>query len=386
MAASWLLLAFAATETELYVARVIVGIAAAGAFALCSIYVRDIASDAIRGSLTALVMTFVTAGVLCSYILGWLASYRVAALVSAVGPLLFAAGFMTLPENPWFLLARGKTEEARQSLQWFRGGDDVEEELSSITAKIKLQRQLAEDEPVGLSDLFATRANRKAFLIAMVLCTNQHASGVFAMLTYTETIFREAGSSIEPSLSSIVVGAVLCAANYVSSLLVDRAGRRCLLLVSDVAVAAATAMLGAYFYAKNVHGPDMVSHLGWLPLVCLSVFVVGISLGLYPVPYVLLAELFAPRIRAMASSIGIAVTWLLPFVMAKFFPSMVAALGEHGCYWFFSACCIAGTVFIVVAVPETKGRSLDDIQRELQGGKYILPINSKQDRNLMNSI
>lgn len=374
MAVAWLITAFAKSEAELYLSRVLMGVTAAGAFALCSIYVRDISEDSVRGATTSLIMTFATAGTVASYLAGWLFTYRTAALTALAGPVVFLAGFATLPETPWFLVSRGRLADARESLVWLRNTKDVEDELECLATKLKEKKEEQRRKPVGLRDLFATRANRKAFTIGMVLCANQQLSGVYAVLTYTQTIFSEAGGSLDPSVASVIVGVVLCLSNSASSFLVDRAGRRTLLLLSDVTMALSTAVLGAYFYAKSVQGAEALSHLGWLPLTCLSLFVVGISLGLYPVPYVMLAELFAPRIRTMASSAGIALTWLVSFLITKLFPGMVATMGEHGCYWCFSAVCILGTIYIAVAVPETKGRSLEDIQRQLQGERRHQPL------------
>lgn len=144
---------------------------------------------------------------------------------------------------------------------------------------------------------------------------------------------------------------------------IDRFGRRALLITSMSVMCVTICILGAYFYLdehNNAQG------LGWLPLVCLSFYNTAFALGIAPVPWLMNGELFAPEVRATGSGMATMTNWLLASVIIKTFPNLQEALGTPGTFWLFSVFAFAGIIFIVLVVPETKGKSLVEIQEMLK--------------------
>nr|CAD7194339.1 unnamed protein product [Timema douglasi] len=177
--------------------------------------------------------------------------------------------------------------------------------------------------------------------------------------------FQDAGSDISPNLCTIIIGVLQLFGVYLTSTLVDRAGRKILLIVSNVASAISLAALGGFFFLKG-HGYN-VAHLGWLPITNLSIYVVGIALGVSSNPFIVINEIFTPEIRGFAVTVCICLLNALAFLITRFFTDLNTIIGVDGCYWFFAFCCLSSTFFCYFVVPETKKKSLYMIQKELAG-------------------
>jgi SP family facilitated glucose transporter-like MFS transporter 8 len=179
-------------------------------------------------------------------------------------------------------------------------------------------------------------------------------------------LFQSAGSTLEASTATIIVGVIQAIATFISTLVVDRLGRRILLLISDFVMAICTLLLGVYFYLMN-ETTDDVTNLGWLPLTSVCLFIVVFSLGYGPIPWMMVGELFAPQIKGFASSLSCVLNWILAFIVTKFYSDMANSFGTHTTFWIFAVISAIGTVFVFFLVPETKGKTLDEIQKELGG-------------------
>lgn len=167
--------------------------------------------------------------------------------------------------------------------------------------------------------------------------------------------------------------------------IVDRLGRRILLLTSQFVVMICTFSLGYYFYMKEVD-PNSVIHLGWLPIASLCLFIISFSLGLGPVPWLMLGELFAPDVKGFAGSLSATSNWTLAFIVTKTFNNLRDALGIGSTFWLFTGLSLAGIVFIFLAVPETKGKSLASIQKMLDNGEtgvsgFGVPLMANNNHN-----
>jgi SP family facilitated glucose transporter-like MFS transporter 8 len=178
-------------------------------------------------------------------------------------------------------------------------------------------------------------------------------------------LFQSAGSTLEPSTATIIVGVIQTVATFISTLVVDRLGRRILLLISDFVMAICTLLLGIYFYLKN-EGHD-TDNLGWLPLTSVCLFIVTFSLGYGPIPWMMVGELFAPHIKGFASSLSCVLNWILAFVVTRFYSNLADSFSIQATFWIFAVISAIGTAFVFFVVPETKGKTLDQIQKELGG-------------------
>jgi len=154
-------------------------------------------------------------------------------------------------------------------------------------------------------------------------------------------------------------------ATYSSTLLVDKAGRRILLLLSSTVMAVCLTTLGLCFHLQS-QGND-VSSISWLPLASVATFIIVFSMGFGPIPWMMLGELFPSNVVGIASAVSAAFNWILAFAVTKSFQNLLDVLGSPVTFWLFAVMCIAGTIFTAVLVPETKGKALEEIQLQLSG-------------------
>lgn len=356
------LLAQSASVVAHYVARFLVGVAASGVVVVVPLYVTEISQDSVRGTLGCFFTFFLNLGFLLSYVLGAVASYYTTLLVHVSPSLLFLLFLLWIPESPRYLVEKSRFEDAAKSLRWLRGNDFyIEGELEALKGPspalplTDVVTETSSPPPEPSSRRNWTRGTWKALLICVILLAAQHLSGVYVLLTYTVHIFETAGSALSAHASTVVVGSLQVFGGFVSSVLADRAGRRMLLLASTGSMAALMATVGLF---PDVH---------WLTVTSLSLFVVAFSVGLCSVPFVFLGELFSPRTRAVANSVAVSTMWFSCFGALKVFPTLEQELKMEVCYWVFGAVCAVCFAFVVFFVPETKGKSLQQIIAKLDG-------------------
>lgn len=364
LSASWLLIGFGNSVAELFAGRFIAGIAIGAVSVTVPMYIAELAESSIRGALGTLFQLQMTLGILFSYLAGMVGDHRALSFISCALPVLFFITFTWMPESPVFLLSKNRKDAARKALQWFRGQDyDVDDELTKMMDTLKE----AEQHKGTLGDLMSSRGTVLALIVALGLMTFQQMSGVNAVIFYSGKIFETSGSSLSATAASIVIGVVQVLATYSSTLLVDKAGRRVLLLISSSVMATCLTVLGLCFHLQE-HGYD-VSSISWLPLASVAVFIIVFSMGFGPIPWIMLGELFPSNVKGIASAVSAASSWILAFAVTKAFQNLLDLLGSPITFWLFAVMCITGTVFTAVLVPETKGKDLEEIQLELSGKK-----------------
>ncbi|MPC19519.1 Facilitated trehalose transporter Tret1 [Portunus trituberculatus] len=170
-----------------------------------------------------------------------------------------------------------------------------------------------------------------------------------------------AGSNISDDVSSIVVGAVQVIATFLATVLMDKAGRKLLLIASSSIMALSLVALGEFFYMKMEDESWATKNLGWLPLASLMVFIFAFSIGFGPIPWLMLGELFSPDVKEIAASQSTMFNWSLSFLVTFIFSPLESALGDAGLYWLFSGLCVVSLLFCTTLVPETKGKTLEEI-------------------------
>lgn len=165
----------------------------------------------------------------------------------------------------------------------------------------------------------------------------------------------------------MIVGVMQVIATFVASMVIDRLGRRILLLGSILVMGICTVFLGIYFYMYD-QDKSNVEGMGWLPVLSLCLYIVVFSLGFGPIPWVMIGELFATDVKGLAGSIAGSFSWLLAFVITKSFTNIRETIGLGETFWLFAMFSALGTVFVFFYVPETKGKSLIEIQKMLSSG------------------
>jgi SP family facilitated glucose transporter-like MFS transporter 8 len=197
----------------------------------------------------------------------------------------------------------------------------------------------------------------------------QQFGGIMAILSNAQGVFdMTPGSSLSSSESAMVVGGIQVLASVGTSSLVDRLGRRPLLLASTFGCASSLTIMGAYQYIHLRTDVDTAAY-DWLPLACVIAFLVTYCLGVGPLPIAMMGEMFPSNIRGLALSIGSMLLSVCFLVVTKLYQVAVDELGPYVTFWFFAAVSAIGIVFVFFLVPETKGKSLENIVRELDAAK-----------------
>ncbi|XP_078737596.1 solute carrier family 2, facilitated glucose transporter member 8 isoform X1 [Lampetra fluviatilis] len=386
----WLLLVTAQSPAALYAGRTLTGLAGGTASLVVPVYISEVSHPAVRGALGSCMQLMVVLGIFTAYAAGLILGWRWLAVLCAVPPTLMLLLLVAVvPESPRFLLSRPRRRaEAVAALTVLRGDAvDVRTEIRLIRQGQQQQQQ----ERLSWREL-RMPVLYKPLAVTVLLMTLQQFSGINAVMLYAESIFRAA--HIQNSAEApVIIAAVQVGVTLLSGFLMDRAGRKLLLCLSGVIMAASAATFGAYFkltgsggngtlgaldlalpYAGGApdHGLAMegaasTGSLGWLALASMLLYIVGFSLGWGPIPWIVMSEVFPVRWRGVASGVCVAVNWISAFVVTKEFHDFSEWLGFPGAFWFFASVCAAGFVLTIVALPETKGRSLEQIQAHFEG-------------------
>lgn len=358
---SWIMITVANAVGILYVARLIAGFATGAFTVVAPMFIGEIAESSVRGALGSYFQVMLTVGILYTYVVGAIADYMWLGILSGIIPLVFFITFSQVPESPTYLVKKHRTDYAQKALQYYRGSSyNIWKELQDLDKDISESTQTK----VSIRDLITSKGPRRALIIALGLMIFQQLSGINAVIFYSGDIFKAAGSTLDPKVATIIVGVVQVVVTYISSTVVDRVGRKVLLLLSASIMGLCLAILGLYFCLKK---GDDVSGIGWLPLLCVTVYIVVFSLGFGPLPWLMMGEVFAPNVKGAASSIAVCINWTLTFVVTFSFGKLVDGLGEDWTFWLFAIICGKATIFIYYLVFETKGKTLSEIQRILNG-------------------
>jgi sugar porter (SP) family MFS transporter len=352
--------------------RIFGGIAIGLASNLSPLYISEVSPAHMRGKLVSINQLTIVIGILLAQVVnyriadtipaalseeairnswnvqtGWRWMFAATAIPSAV---FFVAMFF-VPESPRWLAKNGKPESARHILSRIGGETYAGEAVRNIQATL-----VNETEKVDFRELLDRRL-RKVLIIGIVLAVFQQWCGINVIFNYAEEIFSAAGYNISDTLLNIAwTGTINIIFTFVALGVVDRKGRRFLLLTGAAGLAVIYILLGAG-YSFGVQG---------LPMLLIVLAAIGCySMSLAPIVWVVIAEIFPNRIRGTAMSVATASLWLACFILTYSFPILNANLGPAGTFWVYSAICIAGYFFVRAKLPETKGKTLEEIEVEL---------------------
>lgn len=329
------------------IGRFLTGISGGCYTIVLPIYVGEISSNERRGSLLSIFQVAVNFGVLFAFILGHLTSVRVLNIVCGFIPVLYSLGFIFLPESPVLLVSRDRDRAAEHSL------NRLNTSSSNAKAKIeqlRLQSEQSRQQRKTFGEIFRTKSTKKAFKIMMLQFFFFQMCGINVVLFYSTTIFKSAGVELNPGISSIIIAGVQMVFSILSATVADRFGRKTLLIFSNAFMCIGLLGIGSFFL--------IASHLTWLPLVSLSIFIIAFSVGMGPVSFILLGELFLQEAKAFVAPIGQTLNLFLTFMIGLTF-TLFTEMGPL--FLILSGFCFLGLLFTIFLIPETKGKSILEI-------------------------
>lgn len=360
----WALITWPASVISLYVGRFSAGFAGGAFFVVAPAYIGEIATKDVRGTLSSYLQLMVTVGILFAYVVGHFFTLKTFNIICAILPCIFGAIFVWMPESPYFYVMKNRVAKAEESLKWLRGEEyNYNDEL----IEIQIENELLARNRVNVLAALSKPATKRALMISMCLVFFVQFSGINAVIFYTGFIFDATDSGIQASVATIIVGVMQVVATFVASLTVDKLGRRALLVISAIVMCICNIGLGVYFYLRDAKS-DYLTNLSWLPISSLCVYIVAFSLGLGPIPWVLVAEIFTTEAKAIASSMTGSTSWLIAFFVTKFFSNIRDLIGIGETFFVFAGFSAICAIFVWTMVIETKGKSFNEIQKSLYNG------------------
>ena len=351
--------ALAPVYAFLVVMRFVIGLAVGSASMVVPLYIGELAPPRFRGALVSFNQLAITSGILVSYLIDYGLSssqnWRLMFGLAAVPAALLLVGTLLQPESPHWLISRERVPEARRILERYRhGNEDIDAEIRDVRSVSGEQGRLAE--------LLSPRV-RRLVEIGVLLAVFQQVTGINTVIYYAPTLLSDAGFGNSASLlANVGNGVVNVGMTIVAIRLIDRVGRRPLLLVGTGGMAVALAAIAIDFAVggSHLHGAGAA-----IALVALAVYTGSFAIGLGPVFWLLISELYPQRLRGLAMSVATIANWGANFVVTVSFLTLLNAISNAGTFFLFAFLTLVALAYFGWRVPETKGKSLQDIERQL---------------------
>lgn len=354
--------AFATSAIMLTIFRVLSGLAVGGTSVVGPMYISEISPARNRGRLVSFNQFAITIGIVLAYLFDYFLmdagadAWRYMLVVPAVFGLIYLILLLTsFPESPRWLLAHNKKEESKAVLKKIGGEELIAEELPEMEKMLSLEQG---KEKVSFGELFKGKTG-KIVLIGTLIAALQQITGINAVIMFSPAIFQAAGSASGASMmQAMIVGFVNFLMTIVALWLVDKKGRKTLLLWGAVGMILSLAYLTMEFSKPVQNGAGV--------LIALLVYISFFAASFAPVMWVIISEIYPNRIKGIAMSFSTAISWLCTFLTVYFAPVIQASLGLNYLFAIFGVFSIIAFVFVKIWIPETKGKSLEQIEKELR--------------------
>ena len=367
----------ASSQIVFVLARICGGMAVGAASVLSPAYISEVAPASIRGRLTTvqqiMIITGLTAAFLVNYLLAktagvsterlWagIEAWRWMFLMQAIPAAIFLVALLLIPESPRYLVSKGRTEQAHRVLTSLFGGDVADAKLQEIRATF------SEDNRPRLSDIMSpTGGVRPIVWVGIMLAAFQQFVGINVIFYYGATLWQLAGFSESQSLLiNIVSGAVSIAACFLTIAVIDKVGRKPLLLIGSAGMAV-TLFVMVYAFSHGSLDPKgnlvLSKDLGMIAVVAANLYVIFFNFSWGPVMWVMLGEMFPNQIRGSALAVSGFVQWFANFLISFSFPVMAAKLGLTVSYTFYAICAVISFFLVQSMVRETRGKELEQME------------------------
>jgi len=354
--------AFAQDVTWLIAARFVLGLSVGTASFVAPEYIAEQTPPKIRGGTVTFNQMMVTLGILLAYIAGFglshvVDNWRWMLGIAVVPGAALAISMAFVPHSPRWLVKKGRVDEARKVLERTRAEDhDIDQELEDI------QDVTEKESGWRIRDLFGSRV-RPLMIIGIALAVFQQFVGVNTVIYFATTILKYTGQSTNSSvLLAVFVGVTNFVVTIAAVLLLDWVGRRALLINGTIILTIALFLLGSFFYF-----PALSQGAPWVGLVALIVFIIGFAIGLGPVFWLMISEIYPLQFRSQAMAVATICNWAANFIVSYFFLQETEAIGKAPTFWIYGVIGIVAITFFWFKVPETKHRPLEEIEREVGG-------------------
>jgi len=362
--------AFSPNLASLVVMRFVIGVAVGSASMVVPLYIGEAAPPQIRGALVSFNQLAITSGILTAYLvdygLSFSENWRLMFGLATVPAGALFVGMLFQHESPHWLIAQGREEEARAVLHRVRASTDIEAEIVEV-------RELSQKK-TSAKDLFDP-AVRKMLTVGVLLAVFQQVTGINTIIYYAPTLLHGAGLGNSAALlANVANGIVNVGMTIVAIRLIDRVGRRPLLLRGTTGMAISLVVLALAFV---VGGNPLTGVTAMIAIVALLIYTGSFAIGLGPVFWLLISEIYPVGIRGQAMSVATIANWGANFIVTVSFLTLLNALHGSGTFFLFAFLTVVALVYFQRRVPETKNRSLQEIERDLVRGKASKEVGPK---------
>lgn len=359
-AVSFICLGLANSAVWIQVSRIIGGIATGMFFISFPLYMGEISNPRIRGALVGTIANGMSIGYVVGNITGAYLSILGFAGFGLAVSVLFVVSFYWLPKSPHHLILTDQVEEARAAIKWYQRDADVTNQLSSLQSFIKDKQSMTYR---SLMREFMLPHNRIALVKVNILYVLMQLSGLYTVAFYMEIILTKGEVTvIEPAMAVIVISAIGLVGGWIAMFTIDKYGRK--LVLSTASIGLGTALIGiAVHYQLLEVGADAVA-LQWLIINSLILLEICINLGIVPIPSTILSEIFAPNIKSYCSCIANVTSGFVAFLVTQTYQMLIDSIGYYA-YYLYALMMFLLALFTMTMMPETKGKSLQEIQNML---------------------
>jgi len=353
--------AFAPSVYWLIIGRVILGIAIGIGSFTAPLYLAEIAPFHIRGMLVSLNQLAITVGIVLSYIIDFSFSsrgdWRWMLGLGVIPAIILFIGSLFLPESPRWMVLRGWNHQARDVLKSIRNTQDVSQELAEIEHSIGKEK--------GTWNMLLAKWMRPIIFISLGLSFFQQTTGINTIIYYAPTVLEIAGfhKATGAILATLGVGIINVLFTIIALPLIDRWGRRPLLLLGLTGMFVSLAAMGIAFHFQGL------ASLKWIAVGSMVLYIACFAMSLGPIMWLVISEIYPLEIRGMGVSAAVSISWGFNMLVALTFLTLIDMLGASGTFWIYASLCILGWLFVYFSVPETKGCSLEQIENNLRLGK-----------------
>ncbi|XP_011346573.1 facilitated trehalose transporter Tret1-2 homolog isoform X2 [Ooceraea biroi] len=358
--AGWVTIYMSTTYTQILIGRVISGIATGMASVPTTVYVAEVAGSKWRGTMVTWTSISIALGVLIVYIFGYICKddWRQVALMCAMFPLVsIALTLFVVPETPLWMRDHNRPEEALEIMKKFRGVPKDQPATSEILFELKPRPQKKNQ---NLLKHLTKRSALVPFAVMLSFFFFQQFSGIFVIIYYAVEIMDKSGASLDRHLCAVLIGVARFIASLLTAGVSRKFGRRIPSMVSGVGMTIFMGGMSLYLYLAD-KGTVMADN-GVVPIVCMMMYIFMSTIGFLVIPFAMVGEVFPSKVKDILSGLTAALGYLFSAVTIKLYPDMSLLMGMHGMFLFFAIMSIVGVVFVLLFLPETKGKTLREIE------------------------
>lgn len=386
----WAVIALASRIEMIYIGRLLCGLGSGIVGAPARVYTSEVTQPHLRGMLTALSSVALSFGVLMQYTLGAFLDWKMLSAVSCFVPVIAFIGMCMLPETPNYLISHQKPEKARLSLAKLRGSSyNLQKEINQLQEfanKINAKKQVSTKE---LFEALLAPSCLKPFMILVVYFMLYQFSGVNTITFYAVEIFQDSGAEMDKYTATIILGTLRFLFTIVGCVALRSCGRRPLSFISGIGCSLTMLGLGTYLYFKEVWASQGIAPMyTWIPVACIFIFIITCTLGFLVVPWIMIGELYPMKVRGIVGGMTTCMAHIFVFSVVKTYPLLTHAVERHGAFIIYGFISILATIFFYFYLPETKGKTLQEIEDYFSGRistlKTVKP--DKVTNNLKNNI